>query len=263
MKSRTRAILGRLIPPVMVLLVAAAALEAYVRLRHVPIYLMPAPSDIWRSLAHDGSDLYAALGWTALAAIIGFAASAIVGVTLAVLLAASRIMRRAIYPYTVFFQTVPIVAIAPMLVFWLDAGLKSVAVCAFIVSVFPVIANSLVGLLSTEPALVDLFRLYGAGPIASFWKLRLPSALPGIFTGLRIAAGLSVIGTVVAELLVGSLGQGAGLGVQIMSSIKYGHADRVFAAVLLASLLGLMMFAAVNAASYLALRRWHASEQEY
>jgi NitT/TauT family transport system permease protein len=253
---------GQVLPPILVLLIVAGGLEAYVRWRNVPEYLLPRPSAVLLSLRNDRAELLTALLWTTIAAVIGFIASAIFGIFAAVLLAGSKLVRRAIYPYTLFFQTVPIVAIAPLLVFWLEAGLESVAVCAFIVSVFPVIANTLTGLLSTDRALVDLFRLYGGGPIARFWKLRLPAALPSLFTGLRVAAGLAVIGTVVAEFLVGLLGDRAGLGIRIVSGIKYGRTDRVFAAVLLASLLGLGLFLIVNAIAYVTLRRWHVSERE-
>ena len=177
------------------------------------------------------------------------------------MLSSSSLLRRAIYPYTVFFQTVPIVAIAPLLLFWLQSGLLPVAICAFIVSVFPVIANTLAGLLSTDPALVDLFRLYGAGKVPAMWKLRLPSALPNIFTGLRVAAGLAVIGSIVAEFLVGEIVGNVGLGVLVVYGIHQSHLDLAFAAVLLASFLGLLMFAAVNLASWWTLKTWHASER--
>jgi NitT/TauT family transport system permease protein len=182
--------------------------------------------------------------------------------TAAIILAASPWIRRAFYPYTLFFQTVPIVAIAPLLVIWFDAGLVSVSMSAFIVSVFPVIANTLAGLLSTDPALLDLFQLYRAGPIQRLWKLRLPYALPSIVTGMRVAAGLAVIGTVVGEFLVGTLGDAEGLGVKIVGAMKTGHTDKMFAAVLIASLLGLALFAAVNGVGHLLLRRWHTSEQQ-
>jgi NitT/TauT family transport system permease protein len=246
----------------MVVLVGAALLlEGVVRWRHVPVYLLPRPSAVFEALLADRSDLLASLWTTAEAALIGFAASIMVGVLAAVALSASRLVRRAFYPYTVFFQTVPIIAIAPLLVLWLEPGLTSVATCAFIVSVFPVIANTLTGLRSTDAALVDLFRLYGAGPVGTLVKLRLPSALPAIFAGLRVAAGLSVIGSVVAELLVGMIGRGEGLGVVVYTGTKYGHTDRVFAAVLLISLLGLSLFGAVNGLAWLMLRRWHVSER--
>ncbi len=145
---------------------------------------------------------------------------------------------------------------------WFDAGLTSVATCAFVVSVFPVIANTLTGLLSTDPNLADLFRLYAPAPPPPCGSCGSRRALPSLFTGLRVAAGLAVIGTVVGEFFVGLLGEDEGLGVKIVGARKNGRTDRVFAAVLLASLLGLAMFAAVNLASRLLLRRWHASERE-
>ena len=255
------AIIARTLPPVAVFATALLAWELAMRLSNAPAYLVPRPSAVLLSLVVDRSDLFQSLGWTALDAGIGFAASALIGVLIALLLAGSVWLRRALYPYTLFFQTVPIVAIAPMLIFWFPPGLAPVAVCAFIVSIFPVIANTLAGLLSTDPALADLFRLYGAGAIASTWKLRLPWALPNIFTGLRIAAGLAVIGTVVAEFLVGQIIGKVGLGVRIVSAIRQSRTDLAFASVLLASLLGLAMFGAVNLAAHLSLRRWHASEQ--
>ena len=257
-----RNLTGRVLPPVVVFVAAAALLEAYVRARDVKIYLLPRPTAVLHTLWAERADLAAALATTASAALVGFAASTLFGAAAAIVLSASTIVRRALYPYTIFFQTVPVVAIAPLLVLWFDAGLVSVAASAFIVSVFPVIANTLAGLLSTDPALVDLFRLYGARPGATLWKLRFPSALPSVFTGLRVAAGLAVIGTVVSEFLVGLLGEDEGLGVKIVGAVKNGRTDRVFAGVLLASLLGLAMFTAVNVASRLALRRWHASERQ-
>lgn len=248
-------------PPFVVLVLAVSAWEITVRAADVPPYLLPRPSQVLQSFVADRGDLLDGLLWTTLAAVAGFVASALAGIAIAVVLSSSSLVRRALYPYTLFFQTVPIVAIAPMLLFWLGAGIDSVAVCAFIVSVFPVIANTLSGLLSTDPALADLFRLYGARRAATLWKLRLPSALPAVFTGLRVAAGLSVIGTVIAEFLVGQIVGRAGLGVRIISAIHESRTDLAFAAVILASLLGLALFGAVNLCGHLALRRWHASER--
>jgi NitT/TauT family transport system permease protein len=259
--SRWRSIFRRVVPPVAVLVLAVILWDGYVRVTKTPSYLLSRPGAVLRSLVVDRDDLLSALGWTAVAACGGFACSVIVGVLVAVLLSASQLLRRGLYPYTLFFQTVPIVAIAPMLLFWLGTGMEPVVVCAFVVSVFPVIANTLDGLLSTDPALTDLFRLYGARRVAAMWKLRLPWALPGIFTGLRVAAGLAVIGTVVAEFLVGQIIGQVGLGVRIVSAIHESRTDIAFAAVLLASLLGLAMFGIVNLAAHLSLRRWHASER--
>ena len=146
-------------------------------------------------------------------------------------------MQRAFYPYAIFFQIVPIVAIAPLLVIWFGYGARAVVAAAFIVSVFPVIANTLAGLLSVDPALRDLFRLYGASRAATLWKLQLPWALPYVLTGLRIAAGLAVIGAIVGEFV-----GGGGLGVVVLEAMRQQRTDLVFAAVGYASLLGLALF---------------------
>lgn len=255
-----RNIFGSILPPAAVFIVAVAAMDIAARMLDEP-FLLPRPGAVAQVMVDRRGELAASLWTTTQATLIGFFASAVAGVAVAMILAAWPLGRRAIYPYTVFFQTVPIIAIAPLLVIWCGPGIGAVALSAFIVSVFPVIANTLAGLLSTDPALEDLFRLYEASRWARLWKLKLPSALPNIFTGLRIAAGLAVIGTVVGEFLVGLFGPGEGLGVRIVSAKKTGHTDEVFAAVLIASLLGLAMFAAINLAAKLLLRRWHASEQ--
>ena len=254
------AVAGRLLPPVLVFVVVMILAEAVIRGLGVKPYVVPRPSAVLGAL-WEKRDLLDALWTTTQGALLGFAASAVFGTLAAIGLASSSWARRAFYPYTLFFQTVPLVAVAPLLIFWFDPGLTSVAVCAFIVSVFPVIANALTGLRSTDPALLDLFRLYGAGPISRLWKLQLPSALPSLFTGLRVAAGLAVIGTVVAEFLVSPLGQDEGLGVRIANAARNGQTATVFAAVLLASFLGLALFGAINLAGSLLLRRWHASER--
>lgn len=251
----------RLFPPLLVFVLAAGGLQVAIRLLHISSFVLPLPSDVARALIERRGELLSGTLTTALSSLIGFGCSMLVGIGVAVLLSAFPWIRRAVYPYTLFFQTMPIVAIAPMLVIWFGPGLASVSISAFIVSVFPVIANTLAGLLGTDPALLDLFELYGASPIDRLLKLRLPYALPSIITGLRVAAGLAVIGAVVGEFLVGVFGQGEGLGVKIMNAKKNGHIDMVFAEVLLASLLGLGLFSAVNAFGYLMLRRWHASEK--
>ena len=255
-------IISAVAPPTVTFLLSMLAAETAVRGFGVPAWLVPPPSDVFRS----GWNNAAALGWamltTAQAALIGFAAATIVGILAAIALSASRLIERAFYPYTVFFQTVPVVAVAPLLVIWFGAGLQSVAISAFVVAVFPVIANTLAGLLSTEPALRDLFQLYGAGRIATLVKLRLPSALPNIVTGLRIAAGLAVIGTIVGEFVAGVLAGRVGLGIMVLEAKRNGRTDLLFAAILMASLLGLAMFGLINAAGHLLLRRWHASERD-
>jgi NitT/TauT family transport system permease protein len=253
---RARWSIHAVLPPLAVLVIGVFALEAGVRVLHVRRFLLPPPSDVFKTMLRDGPELWAAAAQTAGTASLGFASSALVGIAMAILLSSARWVQRAFYPYAVFFQTVPIVAIAPLLVVWIGYGWKTVAVSAFIVSAFPVVANTLSGLLSTDPALRDLFRLYGASGWATLFKLRLPYALPSIMTGLRVAAGLAVIGAIVGEFIVGG-----GLGGVITVAGQQQRVDKVFAGILLASALGLTLFLLVNLISRAALRNWHASEQ--
>lgn len=246
----------RILPPTVAFIASALLLELGIRWSGVRPYLLPPPSTVLKTLVKDGPELLAALWATAQEAIIGFALSAAAGVLVALVLSSATWVQRAFYPYAVFFQTVPIIAIAPLLVIWLGFGMRTLIGCAFIVSLFPVIANTLTGLLSTDPALRDLFRLYNAGRLATMWKLRLPSALPNILTGMRIGGGLAVIGAIVGEFIVG-----VGLGSVVDVARTEQRADKGFAAVLLASFLGLALFGLINLLSRVALRRWHASEQ--
>jgi len=211
------------LPPIVPAVVVTAATELAVRQGWVPSFLVPAPSSVVASLFHDWPELWGATLNTANASLVGFAMSAV---------------------------------IAPLLVIWFGWD-RTVVASAFIVSIFPVIANTLTGLLSTDPALRDLFRLYDAKRLATLFKLRLPFALPHIMTGLRIAAGLAVIGAIVGEFITGS-----GIGGSIMVSRQQNRVDKVFAGLLLASLLGIVLFTLINLISRLALRHWHASEAE-
>lgn len=246
----------RIAPALLPLVVAIGLTELAVRMHWVQSYLVPAPSAVWNSILESRQELWAAFLTTSASALIGFLLSSIIGTGVAVFLASSRAIQRAFYPYAVFFQTVPIIAIAPLLVIWFGYGMRTVVASAFIVSIFPVIANTLTGILSTDPALRDLFRLYGASGAATLFKLRFPAALPQILTGLRVASGLAVIGAIVGEFIGG---QGLGSVVDIARTQQ--RVDKVFAAILLASLLGLGLFGLINLLSYVTLRRWHASEQ--
>jgi NitT/TauT family transport system permease protein len=254
-------ILKAILPPIMVFVVVMLLIEVVVRVFEIPPFQFAPPSLVFHKMSQFREDLSSSLLNTAKAALGGFALSGIAGIVLAMFFSMSRLIQRAFYPYTVFFQTVPIIAIAPLLVIWFDFGFKPVAVSAFIASVFPVITNTLAGLLSTDPALRDLFKLYGASRFATMFKLKLPSALPNIVTGLRIAAGLAVIGAIVGEFVAGTLERGAGLGIAVLVAKRNGDTGYIFAAVLVASLLGLILLALINLAGYLLLRHWHASEQ--
>jgi NitT/TauT family transport system permease protein len=244
------------LPAAIPFLVVTLALEWLVRAGWIKAFLVPPPSAVFLTMVRDWRELLGALAKTSVGALSGFALSTVGGIAVAVFLSSSRAIQRAFYPYAVFFQTVPIIAIAPLLVIWFGYGMRTVVASAFIVSIFPVIANTLTGILSVDPALADLFRLYGASPSDTLWKLRFPAALPQILTGLRIAGGLAVIGAIVGEFIGG---QGLGSVVDVARTQQ--RTDKVFAAVLLASVLGLALFGFINMVSYFVLRRWHASEQ--
>lgn len=244
------------LPALIPFVVVTLALEWLVRAGWIQAFLVPPPSAVFETVLRDWRELFTALGKTSAGALLGFALSAAGGIAIAIFLSSSREIQEAFYPYAVFFQTVPIIAIAPLLVIWFGYGMRTVVASAFIVSIFPVIANTLSGILSTDPALRDLFRLYDASRAATLWKLRFPAALPQILTGLRIAGGLAVIGAIVGEFIGG---QGLGSVIDIARSQQ--RTDKVFAAVLLASVLGLALFGLINLVSWLVLRRWHVSEQ--
>ncbi|HLL90120.1 MAG TPA: ABC transporter permease subunit [Tepidisphaeraceae bacterium] len=248
-------LLKTILPPLVPLLLVTALAEVAVRMGWVPAFLVPPPSRVLAALAHPRSDIWPAAWATAWQAGAGFAASVVVGMSVGVALASADWVQRAFYPYAVFFQTVPIIAIAPLLVIWVGWG-RTVVASAFIVSIFPVIASTLAGLLSTDPALRELFHLYGAGPVARLVKLRLPAAMPSLFTGLQVAAGLAVVGAIVGEFVTGG-----GLGGLIQVSKQQQRVDKIFAGLIAAAALGVLLFASINVVRFWALRHWHASER--
>jgi len=242
--------------PVLAFAIVCGVVEWVVAKGYVQDFVLPPPSQIYSAIIEKDTDLWRGLAQTTLAAVTGFTLSAVLGISIAIVLASNRWVKQALYPYAVFFQTVPIIAIAPMLVIWTSSQFQVVAVAACIASIFPVIASTFAGLSSTDPALRDLFKLYNASGATTLLKLRLPAALPGILTGLRIASGLAVIGAMVGEFV-----GGGGLGSVIEGAKPLLRNDKIFAAVLLASLMGLVLFLLIGLASRLLLRHWHASER--
>ena len=188
----------------------------------------------------------------------GFLLAVVGGVGLAVLFNQSRLVEYSFYPYAVILQVTPIVAIAPLLLIYLPQQ-AAVLACAWIVAFFPVLANTTLGLSSVDHHLVDLFRLYGASRRQVLWELKLPAALPHILGGLKIAGGLSLIGAVVAEIAAGAAGAGSGLAYRIVESGYRLNIPRMFAALLLLSVAGIVIFFVLSLISHLLLRRWHES----
>jgi NitT/TauT family transport system permease protein len=254
--SRERAL--RLALPVIVLALVLGIWELVVRLADIPPVELPAPSLIITTLFTDWKTLWDSLLVTLGLTLEGFLLAAVGGVGLAVLFNQSRLVEYSFYPYAVIMQVTPIIAIAPLLLVYLPQT-AAVLMCAWIVAFFPALANTTLGLRSVDRNLVDLFTLYGATRGQILWQLKLPSALPYILGGLRIAGGLSLIGAVVAEMAAGSAGTESGLAYRILESEYHLMIPRMFAALLLLSVAGVAIFYLLTLVNYLALRRWHES----
>jgi NitT/TauT family transport system permease protein len=225
--------------PVLFGLLALLVWEAAVRISGVPSYLVPGPVAIIAAFLADPSGLLISLASTLLVTFAALLMAAVLGVTLAVGIASSRLLAAAIQPWAVVLQVTPIVAIAPLIILWVGNPFASLVVCATIVAFFPVFANTAAGLASAPPELADLFRLYGAGRIASLRLLRLPAAVPFFLAGLRISGGLALVGAVVAEFVAGSGGFASGLAYRILEAGYRLQVPRMFAALVLLSLAGI------------------------
>jgi NitT/TauT family transport system permease protein len=247
--------------PIIVLALGLALWQLVVRAGHIPPYVLPGPWLIAQTLWSDWALLFQSLVVTLTTTLEGFLLAAVGGVGLAVLFNQSRIVEYSLYPYAVILQVTPIVAIAPLLLIYLPQPLAVLA-CAWIVAFFPVLANTTLGLHSVDRNLADLFSLYGATRGQILWNLKLPAALPYILGGLRIAGGLALIGAVVAEIAAGSAGAGSGLAYRIAESGYRLNIPRMFAALLLLSVAGIVIFYLLSLVNYLALRRWHESALE-
>jgi NitT/TauT family transport system permease protein len=244
--------------PFVTLAIGVLIWDLIVRLNDIQPYVLPSPGLVLTTLVQDWSILFQSLLVTLLTTFEGFAAAAIGGIALAFLFNRSRILEYSLYPYAVILQVTPVVAIAPLLLIYLPQQAAVVA-CAWIVAFFPVLANTTLGLNSVDRNLKELFALYGASGEQTLWRLKLPSALPHILGGLLIAGGLSLIGAVVAEIAAGSAGAGSGLAYRIAESGYRLNIPRMFAALLLLSVTGIVIFMALSLISHLVLRRWHES----
>ena len=248
----------RIFLPIAVLIALVLVWHAVVQVYAIPPYVLPGPLLVLSTLVSDWAVLWDSLLVTLTTTLEGFLLAAFGGIALAVVFNQSRLIEYSLYPYAVILQVTPIVAIAPLLLIYLPQQ-AAVLACAWIVAFFPVLANSTLGLNSVDRNLADLFRLYGASRRQVLTELKLPSALPYMLAGLKIAGGLSLIGAVVAEIAAGSAGAGSGLAYRIVESGYRLNIPRMFAALLLLSVSGIAIFFALSLASHLLLRRWHES----
>ena len=223
-------------------------------------FLLPTPGAILSAFREHGPELIRATANTAEGALLGFLLAVIVSFTLSLGLSLSPLVRLSFYPYLMILQMTPIIVFAPILVLWVGAGIKSVIIITFLICFFPLVVNTTQGLVSTEHNLVELFRLYRASRWQELWLLRVPSALPYFFTGLRIAATLAPIGALVGDYTAGSsAGDGGGLGFQTLIYSSQAKYPALFATAAITCALGFVFVAAVVSLSWLALHQWHDS----
>ncbi|MCK0198955.1 ABC transporter permease [Ancylobacter sp. 6x-1] len=256
--ARTWLAHGRWLLPVAVLALAVLGWDLVVRLNALPPYILPGPGLVVSTLIKDWAVLSGSLLVTLRITALALATAVIGGGVLALVFAASRLVELSLFPIAVILQVTPVVAIAPLMLIYLEPG-TAVLTCAFIVAFFPILSNTALGLNSVDPNLQDLFALSGASRWQSLILLRLPAALPYFLGGLRIAGGLALIGAIVAEIAAGSAGQGSGLAFRVVESGYRLNIPRMFAALLLISLTGILIHTVLSLVSWLALRRWHDS----
>lgn len=222
-------------------------------------FLLPGPWAVVDAGWTNAGEIWSATRITLVEAAAGFGSAIVFGMSAAILMSQAKWLERSMYPYAVMLQTVPVVAVAPVIVLWFGYNRTSVIVVSFMIAVFPIINNTLLGLLSADRNHVDLFRMHRAGRLSQFVKLRLPGAVPNIFAGLRVSAGLSVVGAIVGEFIIGSGGSEGGLGVKVIFAQSKLDTDMLFAEVLAATALGFGFFVLVSYLGALLLRSWHES----
>lgn len=226
----------------------------------VPDYIVPRPSVIATTLRLDFVILMKSLWVTMQITFMAFVLATLIGTLVAFVFVQSRWIEISFFPYAVLLQVTPIAAIAPLIIIWVKDTMLALTVCATIIALFPVIANTTLGLRSVNPGLASLFRMQRASKLQTLLRLQIPTALPYWFAGLRISSGLSLIGAVVAEFVAGTGGQGAGLAYQILQAGFQINIPRLFAALFLISVAGIALFVLMLFASKRAIGHWHDSE---
>ena len=249
-------VLKPFLPPLLFFAIIVALWHLAVELAQIKPFLLPGPLRVLEAIGANLPALINAVWLTAMGALAGFALSFLVGFLIALLFSQSRIIERSLYPYAIFLQTVPIVAIAPLIILWIGHGIYGVVAVSFIISLFPIIANTTTGLTSVHPDLLDLFNLNNASRWQILLKLRIPNSVPNMLTGTRISSGLSVIGAIVGEFFAGYGTEDFGLGYLIILANGQAKTDYLFACILFCTLLGLGIFTTINVLSNFLLARW-------
>jgi NitT/TauT family transport system permease protein len=252
--------LQRVFYPLLVAMVLIALWQGLVVAFQIPHYLVPTPLRVAGVLVTDAALLFGALVTTLKITVLAFVCATLLGVAIAFAFVQSRVVETALFPYAVLLQVTPIVAIAPLIIIWVKSPTASLVICATLVALFPIIANTTLGLRSVNSGLASYFKLQRATRWQTLVRLRIPSALPYFFGGLRISSGLALIGAVVAEFVAGTGGTGTGLAYQILMAGYQLNIPRMFAALVLITATGVALFAAMAVLSRWALAGWHESE---
>jgi NitT/TauT family transport system permease protein len=257
--SLSQQFVTRILPPLLFGAMVLLLWDIAVRVNNIPFYILPGPLLVGETLIKDWGSLYPSLLVTIVITLSALTAATIAGVALAVLFAQSKWVENCLFPYAVILQVTPIVAIAPLIIIWVKDIRLALLICAWIVAFFPIVSNTTLGLNSTDHNLLSLMQLYGASRRQIFWNVRLPSALPYFLGGLRISGGLALIGAVVAEFVAGTGGVQSGLAFRILESSYTLQIPRMFAALILITATGILIFVILTLVSHLILRRWHES----
>ena len=244
-----------LLPPFAFLVLFLVAWQVAVRLLQVPAFLVPSPISVFAEAWNSRADLVPASLTTLAGALAGFAAALVGGTLGALLFSQARWIRSSLYPYAIFLQTVPIVAIAPLVVIWCGPGFASIVLVSFVLSVFPVLSNGVEGMTRVDPQLLELFSLHNASPRQILLHLRLPHSVPYLVAGAKVASGLTVIGAIVGEFFAGYGTRHPGLGYLILQSTGQLRTELLFASVAASTLLGLFMFLVTGLAAKWTLSR--------
>jgi NitT/TauT family transport system permease protein len=251
--------IGKWLLPLLIMCLAILAWDRIVVWNDIPRYILPRPIDVWNALIEDRELLFSSLLVTLKITGLGLLCAVIGGVGLAILFAQSKWVEMSLFPFAIVLQVTPIVAIFPLINIYVDNLTAKLLLCAWIVAFFPILSNTTLGLNSVDRNLRDLFKLNGATRWQELWHLRLPAAMPYFLAGLKIAGGLALIGAVVAEFVAGSGGQQSGLAARIIEAGYRLRTPRLFAALILISLTGILIFMITSWISHLILRRWHES----
>jgi NitT/TauT family transport system permease protein len=263
---RERRVLGlaistwpKILAPLAIGVVMLVLWEAVVRLNHIPVFILPGPILIVQTLIKDWGTLSTSLWVTLQITFMALVVAVALGVFISVVFSQSKWIELSFFPYAVVLQVTPVVAIAPLIIIYVNDIRLALLICAWIVAFFPILSNTTLGLNSADHNLINLFQMYGASRGQILRNLRLPSAMPYFLGGLRISGGLSLIGAIVAEFVAGTGGRASGLAYRILESGYQLQIPRMFAALLLISLTGIVIFLCLSLISHLCLRKWHES----